>query len=98
MDEEAAQSVMVGLTVIVFILSLMISSSVHKRLVIVQCPCAYLTIPASRGSHSVRSGIRVIAINDSSRGISHGRIAIVVRSIDSLAILDSTNSTMPRGG
>ena len=58
----------------------------------------YLTNPTTRGSHSVNSGIIVIAISDSSSGISQGRIAIVVLSIDNLAILDSTNSTMPSGG
>src|SRR5262249_1204127 len=47
---------------------------------------------------SVSSGIIVIAINDSTSGINQGRIATVVLSIDNLAILDSTNSTMPSGG
>ena len=51
-----------------------------------------------RGNHSVSSGISVIAISDINSGISHGRIAMVVRSIDSFAILDNTNSTMPSGG
>ena len=58
----------------------------------------YFSIPMVRGSHSVSSGISVIAISDISSGISHGRIAMVVRSIDSFAIRDSTNSTMPSGG
>ena len=40
----------------------------------------------------------MIAINDSNSGISQGRIATVVLSMDNLAILDNTNSTMPSGG
>src|SRR4051812_29923907 len=58
----------------------------------------YFSIPIVRGSHSVNSGISVIAINDINSGISQGRIAMVVRSIDSLAIRDNTNSTIPNGG
>src|SRR4029077_13750896 len=52
----------------------------------------------TRGNHRVNSGIIVMAINDINKGMSQGRIATVVRSIDNLAILDSTNSTMPSGG
>src|SRR5215475_12391073 len=59
---------------------------------------SHFTSPTTRGSHSVSSGIIVIAINDSTSGINQGRIATVVLSIDNLAILDSTNSTMPSGG
>ena len=59
---------------------------------------SYFNIPMVRGSHSVSSGIIVIAISDIMSGISQGRIAMVVRSIDSFAIHDKTNSTMPSGG
>src|SRR5262249_481083 len=58
----------------------------------------YFTSPTTRGSHSVSSGIIVIAISDSNSGINQGRIATVVLSMDNLAILDSTNRTMPSGG
>src|SRR5216683_5825917 len=58
----------------------------------------YFSIPTCRGSHSVNSGISVIASSDINSGISHGKIAIVVRSIDNFDIRDSTNSTMPSGG
>src|SRR5215475_7986780 len=58
----------------------------------------YLTIPSTRGNHSVKSGIIVIAISDSNKGMSQGRMATVVRSMESFAILDKTKSTMPRGG
>ena len=47
---------------------------------------AVTTNPTTRGSHSVNSGIIVIAINDSNSGISQGRIATVVLSMDNLAI------------
>jgi hypothetical protein len=50
----------------------------------------YFSIPMVRGSHSVSSGISVIASSDINSGTSHGRIAIVARSIDSFAILDKT--------
>ena len=43
-------------------------------------------------------GMSVIAISDNSNGISQGRIAMVVRSIDRLAMRASTNSTIPSGG
>src|SRR6185369_10407078 len=48
-------------------------------------PAAYLTMPMVRGSQSVRSGIRVMAMSDAKRGMSQGKIAMVARSIDKLA-------------
>ena len=40
------------------------------------------TGPAIRGSHSVSSGMSVMATSDASSGMSQGRIAMVVRSTD----------------
>ena len=40
----------------------------------------------------------MIAISDIMSGISQGRIAMVVRSSDNLAMRESTNSTIPSGG
>jgi hypothetical protein len=50
----------------------------------------YFSIPNVRGSHSTSSGISVMAISEPSRGISQGRIAMVVRSIVSFEMRDST--------
>jgi hypothetical protein len=43
---------------------------------------ACFTSPAIRGSHSVSSGMSVMATSDASSGTSQGRIAMVVRSTD----------------
>jgi hypothetical protein len=58
----------------------------------------YFTNPSVRGSHSVSSGMSVIAMREARSGRSQGRIAMVVRSTDIFEIRASTNSTMPSGG
>src|SRR5258708_39190532 len=50
------------------------------------------------GSHRTISGMYVHTMSAANRGTSQGNIAIVVRSTDSFAVRDSTNSTVPRGG
>ena len=65
------------------------------------CPAGLLhqrMSPRVRGSQSVIAGIKVIATSARSKGTSHGSIAIVVRSIESLATRERTKSTIPNGG
>lgn len=45
----------------------------------------YRIMPMVRGSQSVSSGMKVIANSAAKSGISQGRIAMVVRSTESLA-------------
>ena len=62
------------------------------------CAAGHRISPICVGSHSVMAGMKVIRISATSSGTSQGRIAMVVRSTDSFAIRERTNSTMPSGG
>ena len=63
-----------------------------------ECSIGHRISPICVGSQSVIAGTKVIRISATNSGTSQGRIAMVVRSTDSLATRDSTNSTMPSGG